>query len=308
MTGPLYRFQKWNVRHAKWTFGVWALLAVAIILIANTAGRQTSDDVTIPGSDSTKATNTLDRYLPNQANGSNPIVLVDPNGNVMDEGANKTAIKATTKALNQNENVESAVSPLSPAGADNLSKDKKTAFIAVTLTEGSNELTDEEAHSVISTAEGVAKDKYGLHVSAGGYLGQQVSSPAIESSEAIGLAVAVIVLLFAFGTAVAMSLPIVTALFGLGTGLALIGLAGHLIAVPSIAPTLATMLGLGVGIDYALFIVTRHLGFMKDGLDPKEAAARAASTAGGAVLFAGSTVVVALLSLCLLYTSDAADE
>jgi RND superfamily putative drug exporter len=109
--------------------------------------------------------------------------------------------------------------------------------------------------------------------------------------------VAIIVLLFAFGTAVAMTLPIVTALFGLGTGLALVGLAGHVISVPSIAPTLGTMLGLGVGIDYALFIVTRHLGFMKDGHPPDEAAARAASTAGGAVLFAGSTVVVALLAL-----------
>ncbi len=151
---------------------------------------------------------------------------------------------------------------------------------------------------MIGTADAVAKDKYGLHVSVGGYLGQAVSSPATESSEAIGLAVAVIVLLFAFGTAMAMTLPIVTALFGLGTGLALIGIFGHVISVPSIAPTLGTMIGLGVGIDYALFIVTRHLSFIKeDGLEPKEAAARAASTAGGAVLFAGSTVVVALLAL-----------
>ena len=92
----------------------------------------------------------------------------------------------------------------------------------------------------------------------GGYAGQKLSKPSTESSEAMGLAAAVIILLFAFGTATAMALPIVTAVLGLVCALALIQLLGHLIDVPTVAPTLGTMIGLGVGIDYALFIVTRH--------------------------------------------------
>ena len=133
----------------------------------------------------------------------------------------------------------------------------------------------------------------------GGYLGQAVSKPSTESSEAVGLAAAVVILLFTFGTAAAMGLPIATAIVGLVTGLAAIGLLGHGIDVPTVGPTLGTMLGLGVGIDYALFIVTRHRGFMEQGHPVNEAAARAVGTAGGAVVFAGGTVVIALCSLAV---------
>ncbi len=297
MTGPLYRLSRFTVRRAKWVLAAWVVAAAAIVLFANSIGRNTNDDLSIPGSDSTHATNTLDRYLPKQANGSNPIVLVDPGGKRLDRGANETAIKQTMKALKANRYVQDVVSPLSQAGADDLSKDGKTAYIAVNLTLGPDELEEDQAQEIIDTATAVAHHKYGLRVSAGGYLGQAVSKPATESSEAIGVAVAIVVLLFAFGTAVAMTLPIVTALFGLGTGLALIGIFGHVISVPSIAPTLGTMLGLGVGIDYALFIITRHLRYLRGGMEAKESAARATATAGGAVVFAGSTVVVALLAL-----------
>ena len=133
----------------------------------------------------------------------------------------------------------------------------------------------------------------------GGYLGQAVSKPSTESSEAVGLAAAVIILLFTFGTVTAMALPIATAIVGLAIGLSAIGLLGHGIDVPTVGPTLGTMLGLGVGIDYALFIVTRHRGFIEQGHPVEEAAARAVATAGGAVVFAGGTVVIALCSLAV---------
>jgi putative drug exporter of the RND superfamily len=113
----------------------------------------------------------------------------------------------------------------------------------------------------------------------------------------VGLAAAVVILLFAFGTVTAMLLPIVSAVLGLVAALALIKFLGHVAEVPSIAPTLATMIGLGVGIDYALFIVTRHKLQLKDGMELRESIARATATAGGAVFFAGSTVVIALVSL-----------
>ena len=111
---------------------------------------------------------------------------------------------------------------------------------------------------------------------------------------------AVIVLLFTFGTVVAMGLPIITAIVGLVCGLSIITLISHIADVPTVAPTLATMIGLGVGIDYALFIVTRHLEQRRDGMETRESIARACASSGGAVVFAGSTVMVALLSLAVV--------
>ena len=128
---------------------------------------------------------------------------------------------------------------------------------------------------------------------------QKVSKPATESSELIGIIAAMVILTFTFGTVVAMLLPIVTAIFALLTTLAIIRMLGHVATVPTVAPTLATMIGLGVGIDYALFIVTRHFRGMNDGLPIDESIARAAATSGGAVFFAGGTVTIALVSLAV---------
>jgi RND superfamily putative drug exporter len=134
----------------------------------------------------------------------------------------------------------------------------------------------------------------------GGYLGQKVSKPETHISEIVGLSMAVIVLLVTFGTAVAMSIPIVTAIIGLVCGLSIITLISHVADVPTTAPTLATMIGLGVGIDYALFIVTRHLEQRRDGMATDESIFRATATSGGAVVFAGCTVMIALLSLAIV--------
>ena len=133
----------------------------------------------------------------------------------------------------------------------------------------------------------------------GGQIGQKVSSPSTESSELIGIIAAMVILAFTFGNLVAMVLPIMTAIFALASTLAIIRLLGHVVSVPTVAPTLATMIGLGVGIDYALFIVTRHFRGMKDGLDIDESIARAVATSGGAVFFAGSTVTIALVSFAV---------
>ena len=140
----------------------------------------------------------------------------------------------------------------------------------------------------------------GLDVSFGGYVGQKVSKPETHSSEVIGLAMAVIVLLLTFGTVVAMGLPIATAIIGLVSGLSIVTLISQVAEVPTVAPTLATMIGLGVGIDYALFIVTRHQAHRHGGMETRESIARAAATSGGAIVFAGTTVIVALLSLAVV--------
>ncbi len=198
-------------------------------------------------------------------------------------------------SLKNTDGVNSVVSPFSSKASQNLSKDKQTAYIAVTLGISSGDLDEDEANTIIAAAD-PAVDA-GIQVEAGGYLGQEVSKPSTHVSEAIGIGVAIVILTLAFGTAVAMMMPISTAIIGLLLGLSVIGLLGHAIEIPSIAPTLGTMIGLGVGIDYALFLVTRYKTRLADGLETDEAIARSCATSGSAVAFAGGTVVIALCSL-----------
>jgi len=273
---------------------VWVVLLVGLGATAAIVGKPTEDDLTIPGSDSTAATDLLDDKLPERANGTVPIAL-ESGGGRLDQGANATAIKRVVDDYKKSSEVNDVVSPLSAAGADQLTKDGKIGYIQLTLEPDPADLDEDDANDLIAIAD--PAEKAGITVAAGGYLGQEVSKASTESSEAIGIAVAIVVLLFAFGTAAAMPLPILTAIFSLGTGLSLVGLLGHLMSVPSIAATLGTMLGLGVGIDYALFLITRHREFLARGFGVEESVARATATSGGAVVFAGSTVVVALLSL-----------
>jgi RND superfamily putative drug exporter len=226
------------------------------------------------------------------------VVLTAPGGATLTASRYRQPIDDTVSALRKDPAVRSATSPLSKDGAALLAKDKTTGYIALSLRPSPSELTTDEAQRIVAHADPARAA--GLTVGFGGYLGQKVSKPETHSSEVIGLSMAVLVLLFTFGTVVAMGLPIITAIVGLVCGLSIITLLSHVVEVPTVAPTLATMIGLGVGIDYALFIVTRHLEQRRDGLATRESIARAAATSGGAVVFAGCTVMVALLSLAVV--------
>ncbi|HEX3734109.1 MAG TPA: MMPL family transporter [Solirubrobacterales bacterium] len=294
MTGPLYAIGRFCSRHHYPTIAVWVVLAIALVSIGNAAGSKTSENLTLPGSGSTTATELLEDNLPEQAYGSNPLVIEATKG-TLTESKYAAAVAETAKRLQALPDVNSAVSPLTPAGANFLSKDKTVGYFPVVLGEGPGELNEAKAQRVLDAAQPARAA--GLHTSVGSYVGQQLSKPSTEVSEAIGLAAAVIILLFAFGTATAMMLPIVSAVIGLACALSIIRLLEHTIQVPGVASTLATMIGLGVGIDYALFIVTRHKLQLADGMELRESIARATATAGGAVVFAGFTVVIALCSL-----------
>jgi len=302
-SGTIYAMSVWLygvglrcARHSRVVIAVWLVLVLAVFLAARVAGEQTSDDLTLPGTDSTAATDLLDERLPEQANGTVPIVFHSAEGKLTDS-KNSHAVDSAVSALRDEHEVRSVVSPLSDKGAGALSADERTGFASVNLRAGPSALTEDEADAVIAAA--APAREAGLQVSAGGYLGQKVSKPSTHSSEAIGIAAAVIVLSFAFGTLVAMSLPLATAVLGLLASLSIITLLGHVVEVPSIAATLGTMIGLGVGIDYALFIVTRYRTRVAEGLERDEAIARSCATSGSAVVFAGGTVVIALCSLAL---------
>jgi putative drug exporter of the RND superfamily len=289
----LQRLGGFAARRAPWVVAAWVVIAIGLVVVANSVGRPENDDVTLPGTGSQSATDLLDKYLPAQANGSVPIVLQSDSS--LAEGQNAQAVDDTVKSLSQNQYVQSVVSPFSQQGADQITKDGKIAYINLALNVSSGDLDDDEANSVLDAAEPARKA--GIEVSAGGYLGQQLSSPSTGLSEVIGVLGALIILLFAFRTFVAAPLPITTAVVALASSLAILGLAGHAIDVPSIAPTLGIMLGLAVGTDYSLFIISRHLRFLEEGVEPNESIARSMGTSGSAVVFAGCTVVIALLCL-----------
>ena len=296
MTRILYHLGRFCSRHHWPVIAVWLVIAIALAVGGRAAGDQTSDDLTLPGTGSTNATNLLEQKLPKQAYGANPLVIKAPKGKLTD-AANERAVDDTVDAVRKVDGVTRAISPTGDEGSRFLSKDKTIGYIPVTMEIGPGDLSTEQAQAVLDAADPARAA--GLDVAVGGYVGQQLSKPSTHVSEAVGIGAAIVILLFTFGTATAMALPIVTAILGLVSALAIIRLLGHVTEVPSVAPTLATMMGLGVGIDYALFIVTRHKLQLRDGMEMQESVARATATSGGAVTFAGSTVVIALCSLAL---------
>ena len=295
MAAPLYWLGSKCVRWRYAVLAAWVAIVVVLVLLARQAGSQTTDNLTLPGSGSQKATDVLEKRFPAQANGTNQVVMEAPAGAKLSDKKYADAIAATVTALKKDHDVAGAVSPLSKAGKSFLSKDGRIGYISLTLNDSPSQLSVDDAHRIIDRE--AAARAAGLKVATGGYLGQKVSKPSTHGSEAVGLTAAVIVLLITFGTVVAMGLPIVTALLGLASGLSIIALIGRVVEVPTVSPTLATMIGLGVGIDYALFIVTRHKAQMASGIPLRESIARATATSGGAVCFAGGTVIVALCSL-----------
>jgi uncharacterized membrane protein YdfJ with MMPL/SSD domain len=281
--------------HQKWVVLLgWLVALVLVGALVKSVGANTSNNLELPGTDSQEATDVLAERFPPQQNGKNPIVFHTKTGKVTDS-KNKQAIQESFKRMKALPETNSATSPFSQEGAAQISQDKRTAFLTVLLNIGSEDLTEEIAQSYLDAAESARRA--GMKVAAGGSIGTELSEPETESSEVVGLTAAMIILALTFGTLVAMGMPIVSAVFGLFVGLSIIGLLGHVTEVPTIAPTLATMIGLGVGIDYALFLVSRYRSEREGGSEIPDAVATAVATSGTAIVFAGGTVVIALVSL-----------
>ena len=294
MAGVLYRLGRLCANRAIVVVAVWLGLVVVVQLTVLRVGAETSNDLTLPGTESQQATDLLASRFPPQQNGSSPVVFHVSKGKITDS-ATKQAVEASYKALSKAPHVASAPDPFANSASGLVSKDAKTAFTPVLLDIPNGEVTEELADSILATT--APARKAGVDVSVGGNLGGVLSKSPTESSEVIGLLAAMLILALTFGSLVAMGMPIITAVLGLATALGLIGLLGHLLSIPTVGPTLATMIGLGVGIDYALFLVTKHRDQMANGVERHESIARAVATSGGAIVFAGGTVIIALLSL-----------
>ncbi len=294
MTGLLYSLARFCVRRHWLVLAVWVVGAVAVLIVSHSMGDNTNDNLSLPGTNSYQATSVLAQSFPDQSNGTSPIVIHAKSGKLTDS-KNADAVNQAASDVAKEPFVASVVNPLTQQGAGQLSKDQATGYLSVTLSVPPGQLSVAQAQRIIDGAQPARAA--GLEVQTGGQLGQKVSQPATESSELIGIIAALVILTFTLGTVVAAVLPILSAVIGLLITLGIVRMLGHVLTVPTVAPTLATMIGLGVGIDYSLFIVTRHFRGMSDGLAVDESVARATATSGGAVFFAGCTVTIALLSL-----------
>jgi len=194
--------------------------------------------------------------------------------------------------------VTAVASPYGPRGSAQISRDGRIAYATVDFAMQADNLAPADINRVVNAAESAREP--GLNVQLGGQAIENTEQSPLGTSVTIGVLAAAAVLFIAFGSLLAMVLPIVTAIAGVGGGLMAIAPLTHAISVVDIAPILGTLIGLGVGIDYALFIVTRHRRGMLAGLTPEEAAVKAIDTSGRAVLFAGSTVCIALLGILIL--------
>ncbi|HEY2719363.1 MAG TPA: MMPL family transporter, partial [Solirubrobacteraceae bacterium] len=248
MTGVLYRLAQFCVRRRYVVLAVWLIATIALVAVSHRLGENTNDNLSLPGTDSQRATDALAKSFPDQANGSSPIVLHASSGKLTD-AKNAQAVEQAAKGVAKEPHVASVVSPLQPQGAGALSKDMQTGYLSVTLGVSPGELSVSEAQEIIDGAN--PAKAAGLEVETGGQLGQKVSKPATESSELIGIIAAMVILTLTFGTVVSMLIPILNAIISLLATLAVIRMLGHVATVPTVAPTLATMIGLGVGIDYA---------------------------------------------------------
>src|SRR3954454_17324998 len=182
MSAALHKVGAFAARRAPWVLAAWVVIAIGLVVFANSVGRPENDDVTLPGTGSQSATDLLDKYLPEQANGSVPIVL--ESGTSLAAGTNKQAVENTVKSLAQNQYVQQAVSPFSQQGASDITKDGKIAYIAAALKVSSGDLDDDEANSVLDSADPAVKA--GIQVSAGGYTRPQPSRPNTGVGGSIG--------------------------------------------------------------------------------------------------------------------------
>ncbi len=295
MSSFLYRVGHTMFRRRRRVIGVWLAVLTAVIALAASFGGATSERFTIPGTESQTAIDLLEARFPAQSGSDARVVFAAGDGELLTDDANRAAVLAAIDAIGSGADVLGVTDPFATG---TMSADRTIAFADVHYGDQASEVSEEaidELTAAASTAEAA-----GLEVEFGGeVMNAHVEEPGRES-ELIGIGVAIVVLLISFGSVVAMGLPLLTALIGLGVAMTGITLAANFVDVSSVAPILATMIGLAVGIDYALFIVTRHRQNLAEGFSVEESAARANGTAGGAVVFAGMTVVIALAGLSVV--------
>ena len=292
----LVRLADWSYRRRRRVLAAWIVLLIGTVAGAGAFGGSYHFTFTTPNSDSKRAQDLLESRFTSRSGDDVNVVFESPNGTV-DDPAARTAIDATLRRFGTQPHVRTVVSPFSAEGARQISRDRKVAYGTLRLDQTVSDYQQTDGKELLDLRSQL--DRPDLKVELSGFvLGNAEQSDF--SSEGIGLLVAALILLVSFGSLLAMGLPIMIAVMGLGIGLSLITLLANVLEVPDFAPQVAAMIGIGVGIDYVLFIVTRYRHALHEGLEPRAAVITAITTSGRAVIFAGCTVIISLLGLFVM--------
>ncbi|MEU5058097.1 MMPL family transporter [Streptomyces sp. NPDC056121] len=294
---------RWCARHRLVVVLLWLLALGGTSAAAAVAGSSYSNDYEAPGTESGRATQLLNEGFPGLGGDSDTVVW-HTDGSMVRAADVKERMTRTLDRIEHLPGVAAVTGPYEQQGAGRTSADGRTAYATVTFDKQSGDIAKADAQRLVDTAKAAEVDAPdGLRVELGGSAVALTESAQGHVAEIVGVVVAAVVLLLAFGSLAASALPIATALVSVGTAASGIVLLGHVMTVADFAPMLGMLVGLGVGIDYALFIVTRHRRGLKQGLPVNEAAERAVATTGRAVVFAGATVCIALLGMLILRLS-----
>ena len=295
MSSYLYRLGRWASRRRWIVLTFWLSLLVAVVVTSQAVKKDTNDAFNVPGTEAQRALDLLDEKFPGSGGATARLVFAAPKGHTLDEPRYEKVVDPTVERAR-------AVPQTVTTGEQfvegfTLSRDRTIGFADLHFAVPVEDLSDSTKEALERVAEPAREA--GLQVE---FSGGVVSTSEGEqsSAEVIGVVASFVVLFISFGTLLLAGLPLVTAILGVAIGLSAISALTAVTEINSVAPTLATMLGLAVGIDYALFIVSRHRQQLADGLDPVESVARATATAGSAVVFAGVTVLIALVGLVVV--------
>jgi RND superfamily putative drug exporter len=290
----MLKLTRWCIAHRRVVIVSWVVVAVITTVIAGAAGRNYATDFSLPGTESQHALDLLKKEFKAQAGDVDTVVFHTAQGTIYSPAV-RSAMTKLLGQLQHDPHVVTVLSPYSSRGAVEVSKNQTTAFFTVNFDKRANNLPNATGKPVLNQVNAVHVP--GLQVAAGGQVIEQAEGFSIGPATMVGVIAALLILLVTFGSLVAAAMPLATAGLGLITGVALIGLGTHVVSMSNVSPELALMIGLGVGIDYALFIVTRFReNYMQIG-DVERSVIEAMDTSGRAVLLAGATVVIALLGM-----------
>ncbi len=292
MNGALERLAGFAARRW-WVFIVsWVIILGGLLAAKNAFGGEYVNNYTVSGSDSATGLNVLNSTFPQQGGYGGQIVFHATKGTVADQ---QSAVNQSVSNVSKLPDVIKAISPFASADTGAVSKDGTIAYASVGWNVNPDSLDSSYLDKLNNAVAPVTKAGLQVEYGAGaGEIGQKTSD---IKSEVIGLACALVLLLAMFGSLVAAAIPLVSAIFSVLSGLALLGLLARLITFPTTAPTIATLLGLGVAVDYGLFLVARHREQLDAGMGVVASARRAAGTSGTAIVVAGTTVSVSVLGL-----------
>ena len=292
----LDRLGRWSFHHRWAMVGIWVAALIGVNALNSAAGGDYSNDFSLPGTESQEAFDLLTDRFPERA-GDTAEAVFHAGAGISDPDA-KRRIETFLGELAEYDVVQGIQSPYDATGRGQIAPDGKTAYASIQFSRSGADIPIEAIKSMQEIAADASGD--GLAVELGGAIVQFAEFEEPGGAEGVGFLAAIFILLVTFGSVLAMGLPLLSALFGIGISMALILLSANFLSVPDFTPQLASMIGIGVGIDYALFIVTRYRQFLGAGRDPEQAVAGAIATSGRAVVFAGITVVISFLGILLM--------